>query len=49
MGDELYTSFKKTLDVVAARIPAQSMQSFMPMRVVAYEDSGVNNAYVSTH
>lgn len=49
LGQELYTSFKKTLDVIAARIPAQSMQSFMPMKVIAYEDFDINNAYVSAH
>ena len=25
LGQELYTSFKKSLDIIAARIPAQSM------------------------
>lgn len=49
LGNEVYTSFKKSLDIIAARIPAQSMQSFMPMKVVAYEDLDINNAYVSTH
>lgn len=46
---ELYNSFKETLEVIAARIPAQSMQSFMAMKVVAYEDFDINTAYVSTH
>lgn len=49
LGNELYTSFKKSLDIIAARIPAQSMQSFMPMKVVGYEDFDINTAYVSTH
>lgn len=49
LGKELYTSFKKSLDIIAARIPAQSMQSFMPMKVVGYEDFDINTAYVSTH
>lgn len=49
LGSELYSSFKKSLDIIAARIPAQSMQSFMPMKVVGYEDFDINTAYVSTH
>lgn len=49
LGNELYSSFKKSLEIIAARIPAQSMQSFMPMRVVGYEGTNNNNAYVSTH
>jgi hypothetical protein len=48
LGDELYTSFEKSLDIIAARIPAQCMQSFMPMRVVGYEDFDINTAYVNT-
>jgi len=38
----------KSLDMVASRIPAQSMQSFMSMRIVGFIDSDVNTAYVST-
>ena len=47
-GIKIHTSFLKSLEVVAARIPAQSMQSFMPMKVIAYENANVNTAYVST-
>lgn len=43
-----HTSFLKSLDIVAARIPAQSMQSFMPMKVVAYDNPDINTAHVST-
>lgn len=46
-GDEIYASFQKSLDITAARIPAQSQQSFMPMRIIAFEDEDVNRAYVS--
>jgi hypothetical protein len=42
-----FISFKESLNILAARIPAQSMQSFMTMKVVAFEDSGVNDAYVN--
>ena len=48
MGWAKHTSFLKSLDVIAARIPAQSMQSFMPMKVVAYDNPDLNTAYVST-
>lgn len=48
LGQELHTSFLKSLDVVAARVPAQSMQSFMPMKVVAFEAPDINTAYVAT-
>ena len=47
-GREKHTSFLKSLDIVAARIPAQSMQSFMPMKVVAYDNPDINTAHVST-
>lgn len=47
-GREKHTSFLKSLDVVAARIPAQSMQSFMAMKVVAFDNPDINNVYVST-
>lgn len=47
-GIKIHTSFLKSLEIVAARIPAQSMQSFMPMKVIAYENANVNTAYVST-
>ena len=47
-GHEIHTSFLQSLKVVAARVPAQSMQSFMPMKVVAFEAPDINTAYVST-
>lgn len=46
-GYRKHTSFLKSLDVVAGRIPSQSLQSFMPMKVVAYENPNRNSAYVS--
>ena len=48
LGHEIHTSFLQSLKVVAARVPAQSMQSFMPMKVVAFEVPDINTAYVST-
>ena len=47
-GLSIHSSFLKSLDVIAARIPAQSMQSFMPMKVVAFDNPNINTAYVST-
>lgn len=44
---EIHTSFMKSLDVLAARIPSQTMQSFMPMRVAAFENPDINSAYVN--
>ena len=44
-----HTSFLRSLDIVAARVPAQSMQSFMPMRIVAFNNPDINNAFVSTY
>ena len=48
-GRNKHTSFLKSLDIVAARIPAQSMQSYMPMKIVAYDNPNINTAYVSTY
>ena len=35
------------MDIIAARIPAQNQQSFMPMKVVAWDNPNINTAYVS--
>ena len=47
LGKELHTSFLQSLKVLAARIPAQCMQSFMAMEVAEFDNSGLNSAYVS--
>lgn len=44
-----YASWEKSHDVVASRIPSQSMQSFMPMKNIAYMPGGTNDVYVSIH
>lgn len=44
---QIWTSFMKYLENVAARIPAQSQQSFMAQRVAMFENTDTNNAYVS--
>lgn len=43
----VHTSLLKSLDIIAARIPAQNQQSFMPMKVVAWDNPNINTAYVS--
>lgn len=48
-ASQIHTSFIKSLDILAARIPAQCMQSFMAMKVVGFDESGLNSAYVSNH
>ena len=47
-GKELHTAFKESLNLVAGRIPAQSQQSFMTQKVIAFDNSGLNTAMVST-
>lgn len=49
IGHKMHTSFMKTLNILAARIPAQNQQSFMAMEVEGYENPDVNSAYVSTY
>jgi hypothetical protein len=44
---EMDSSFQMSLNVLAARIPSQSMQSFMSMKIVAFDESGTTNASVS--
>ena len=46
---ETHTSFIKSLDYIVSRTPAQSHQSFMPMKLVAFDESDVNSAYVSRY
>lgn len=47
-GIKKHNCFMKALNVIAARIPAQSMQSFMNMRIAAFDNPDINTAYVST-
>lgn len=47
LGDEMYTSFLRSLDIIAARIPSQNQQSFMAMQVESYDNPDINSAYVS--
>ena len=43
----MFSSFIKSLDFVVARIPSQSLQSFMKMTCVGFTQSPKNEAYVS--
>lgn len=47
LGEEMHTSFLRSLEIIAARIPAQNQQSFMSMEVEAYDNPDINSAYVS--
>lgn len=49
LANSIYASWEKSHDVVASRIPSQSMQSFMPMRNVGYIKGNTNDVYVSVH
>lgn len=44
-----YEAFKKSLEFVGTRIPCQSMQSFSPMRIVAFADTDINECYIPSH
>ena len=43
---KVYNSFKKSLEIIASRTPAQSMQSAMIMKVVGFDNPDSNVAYV---
>lgn len=42
-----YASFLNSLRFISSRIPAQSLQSFMPMKCVGWTEDTSNTAYVS--
>lgn len=46
LATKMYRSFNEALRFVAARIPAQSMQSFMNMKIVGFLETDTNIAYV---
>ena len=47
LSNKKYASWQKSREFIAARIPSQSMQSFMPMKNVAYYKTEKNDAFVS--
>lgn len=46
LSQQMYTSFKQAINFIVARIPAQSMQSFMNMTIAGFVDSKTNVVYV---
>lgn len=48
-AQQIYSAFLTTLETIASRTPSQSMQSFMAMKTVAFDNTGVNNVYVSPY
>lgn len=46
LAEERWIAFQKSINYVGTRIPAQSMQSFMPLKVVAFTSSIKNEVYV---
>lgn len=48
LATQLNESWKKQLQVIAARIPAQSLQSFMTMEVVGFIDDDINAVILPT-
>jgi hypothetical protein len=47
VANDMRTSFLRSLDIIAARIPAQSQQSFMAMKVDDFNNPDINSAFVS--
>ena len=47
LSKERYTTFKYIQHILSARIPAQSLQSFMTMKNVGFTQNQLNNIYVS--
>lgn len=47
LAKQRFWAFRASLNIVSARIPTQAMQSFMPMRIVAFTDDEYNTIYVS--
>ena len=43
----MFSSFQKSLEFVVARIPSQTLQSFMKMKSVGFTNSETNECYVS--
>ena len=45
-ANKMFLSFEQSLNFVSARIPTQSMQSFMNMRIAGFIESETNIVYV---
>lgn len=46
LAEQRFEAFKQSLNLVGARIPTQAMQSFMPLKVIAFTDDLTNVVYV---
>ena len=46
ISKQRYYAFKASLNIVGARIPTQAMQSFMPMKIVAFTEDKYNAIYI---
>ena len=46
IAKQMWAAFETQLFCIGARIPTQSMQSFMGLEVVGFSDSDVNEVYV---
>lgn len=46
LAEQRFEAFKQSLNLVGARIPTQAMQSFMPLKVIAFTDDLTNVIYV---
>ena len=46
-SNRMFESFKLSLQAVGTRIPSQAMQSFQPMKIIAFTDSETNDVYVN--
>ena len=49
MSKDRFSAFEQFLNFIGARIPTQSMQSYMPFKVIAWDDSTENRVYVPKH
>lgn len=47
LSERLYVSFKKSLEIIGARIPGQDLQSYMGMEIVHFLNGQANAIYVS--
>lgn len=47
IADDRFVSFLKSLTYTSSRIPAQTLQSFMRMKLVGFTNSSKNICYVS--
>lgn len=48
LGRKKHAAFLKQLEVIVGRIPGQGLQSFMPMKIVAFDNPDINTLHVST-